>query len=341
VLEVVEADLDDAGHAAAVVTVLDSYASDPIGGGEPLAADVRRRLVPELRTHPTALVLLALDGGEAVGLAVCFYGFSTFAARPLLNVHDLAVVPARRGQGIGRALLQAAEARARARGCCKLTLEVQDSNQRARLLYERFGFADFVLAGSATRFLTKPLEDGGTPPFSMRVATLADVPVLEALIAASARGLGRADYSEAQIEAALGTAWGVDSELIRDGTYFVVEAGGEPVACGGWSARHTLFGGDRQPGRESRLLDPAREAARVRAFFVRPDWARRGLGRALLARCESEAAARGFRAAELMATLPGERLYAAGGYVARERVRHPLAGGLEIEFVAMRKELQR
>ena len=119
-----------------------------------------------------------------------------------------------------------------------------------------------------------------------------DRPELERLIADSARGLSRADYTEAQIEAALGTAFGVDSELIRDGTYFVAEAGLEIVGCGGWSRRKTLFGGDRQTGRTSEPLDPAHDAARIRAFFVRPDWARRGIGRALLARCEEEAVAR-------------------------------------------------
>ena len=173
----------------------------------------------------------------------------------------------------------------------------------------------------------------------LRLATLGDIPVLEDLIAASARGLSREDYSTAQVEAAIGTAWGVDSDLIRDGTYFVAEADGEIVACGGWSRRKTLFGGDRQAGRQSDLLEPRRDAARVRAFFVRPDWARRGLGRALLERCEAEARARGFRAAELMATLPGERLYRSFGHVAGERIRHPLDGGLAIEFVAMRKEI--
>ena len=99
--------------------------------------------------------------------------------------------------------------------------------------------------------------------FSLRTATLADTPELERLIAESARGLSRADYTDAQIEAALGTAFGVDSELIRDGTYFVVEAGTALVACGGWSRRSTLFGGDRQAGRTSDLLDPARDAARI------------------------------------------------------------------------------
>ena len=156
-----EADLTDAEDAAAVVAVLDSYASDPAGGSTPLARDVRERLVPALRAHPTALVLLAFVGSEPVGIVVGFFGLSTFQARPLLNIHDLAVVPAHRGRGIGRALLREAEKRARDRGCCKLTLEVQDANTRARGLYASFGFEDFVLAGSTTRFLSKPLPRSG------------------------------------------------------------------------------------------------------------------------------------------------------------------------------------
>jgi GNAT superfamily N-acetyltransferase len=174
---------------------------------------------------------------------------------------------------------------------------------------------------------------------SVRVATPTDVPTLERLIADSARGLAAGDYSGAQIEAALGTAWGVDSELIRDGTYFVVEADGEAIACGGWSRRATLFGADAQPGRESALLDPRRDAARVRAFFVHPDWARRGIGRLLLAHCEAAALAHGFSRAELMATLPGVRLYRACGYVGEARSTHALPGGLTIEFVPMGKQL--
>ncbi|MBY0513712.1 MAG: GNAT family N-acetyltransferase, partial [Gemmataceae bacterium] len=132
-----------------------------------------------------------------------------------------------------------------------------------------------------------------------RLATPDDVAAIERLIAASARGLCGADYTPAQVEAALGTAWGCDTELVRDGTYYVAEDGGALVACGGWGKRRTLFGSDRRPDRQSDLLDPARDAARIRAFFVHPDWARRGLGRELLARCEDAAKAAGFRAAAL------------------------------------------
>ncbi len=175
------------------------------------------------------------------------------------------------------------------------------------------------------------------PMFSLRDATLDDVPTLREVIAESARGLSRGDYTDRQIEAALGTALGVDTELIRDRTYFVVEAEGAIVACGGWSRRTTLFGGDARAGRESQLLDPSVDAARIRAFFVRPQWARQGIGRLLLERCERDARAAGFRAMELMATLPGRRLYAAHGYLGDQRVEHDLGGGLRIEFVPMKK----
>jgi len=152
------ADLADPCDALAIVTVIDSYASDPRGGGQPLPQDVRERLVPALRDHPTALVLLAFAHDEPIGIAVCFVGFSTFRARPLLNIHDLAVLAQHRGKGVGKALLRAAEEHARRKGCCKMTLEVQDANTRARTLYQHFGFEDFVVGDSATRFLTKPLD---------------------------------------------------------------------------------------------------------------------------------------------------------------------------------------
>jgi ribosomal protein S18 acetylase RimI-like enzyme len=157
-LEVRLADLADANDAAAIVAVLNSYATDPRGGNQPLSAGVRARLIPGLRAHPMSKVWLAFDGISAIGLCVAFVGFSTFQARPLLNIHDLAVLPGRRGTGVGRALLAAAESHACELGCCKLTLEVQDDNTPARHLYERFGFRDVVYGDSGpTRFLSKPV----------------------------------------------------------------------------------------------------------------------------------------------------------------------------------------
>jgi len=157
-LQVREADYADERDAKGILDVLDSYASAPVGGGQPLAPDVRERLIPMLRQHPTSLVLLAFVDDEPVGIAVCFFGLSSFRARPLLNIHDLAVLPQYHGQGVGQALLKAVEERARRKGCCKLTLEVLDDNARARELYRRFGFDDVVVGESATRFLAKPLE---------------------------------------------------------------------------------------------------------------------------------------------------------------------------------------
>jgi ribosomal protein S18 acetylase RimI-like enzyme len=154
-----EANLHDAADCSSLVDILDSYASDPIGLGKPLSPEVRSRLPEGLRNHPTTLVLLALAAERPVGIAICFLGFSSFNARPLLNIHDLAVIPEWRGKGVGKALLAAVEAKAVERGCRKLTLEVQDHNRRARALYEHVGFADVVLgAQGPTRFLSKPLR---------------------------------------------------------------------------------------------------------------------------------------------------------------------------------------
>ncbi|MDA8017074.1 MAG: GNAT family N-acetyltransferase [Thermoanaerobaculia bacterium] len=173
----------------------------------------------------------------------------------------------------------------------------------------------------------------------IRPAVHADVLALERLIARSAHQLSFGDYTPEQVEAALGDAFGVDSQLIDDGTYFVVEQDGAPVACGGWSLRKTLFGADGRPDREPERLDPATEAAKIRAFFVDPDHARQGIGRLLLEHCENEALRAGFTRTELMSTLPGLRLYSRFGYVGEERVDYPLQGGLTIEFVPMTKTL--
>ncbi len=176
--------------------------------------------------------------------------------------------------------------------------------------------------------------------YTLRTATLEDVPILRGLIRRSIHGLGAGDYSREQIEAALTGAFGVDTALIHDGTYFVIEGGdGMIVACGGWSRRKTLFGGDTRAERDESYLDPARDAAKVRAFFVDPDHARRGLGRMLLERSEADAARAGFRSLELMATLPGQRLYREFGFEPGAEVDYPLPGGLTIRFVPMRKVL--
>ena len=164
-IEVTEADYKNPIHAGGIIEVLNSYASDPTGGSKPLATEVRSRLVQALREHPMSLVLLALTNGRPVGVAVCFLGLSTFQARPLLNIHDLAVVPASRGQGVGRALLTAVERLAIQRGCCKLTLEVQEDNVRAAGLYKNFGFSDVLVGDSApTRFLAKKLPSAANKP---------------------------------------------------------------------------------------------------------------------------------------------------------------------------------
>jgi GNAT superfamily N-acetyltransferase len=171
----------------------------------------------------------------------------------------------------------------------------------------------------------------------LRRATLADLPALEPLIAASARGLSKGDYTSAQVEGALRGAFGTDTQLIRDGTYFVIEAGGRLAGCGGWSRRRTMFGSDARADRDASELDPVRDAARIRAFFIHPDFARRGLGTMMLERCEQDAAAHGFSRFELMATLPGVRLYAARGYQPGQRIEWPLGDGLAIPFVPMSK----
>jgi len=178
--------------------------------------------------------------------------------------------------------------------------------------------------------------------FSIRLARSEDIPALRALIDRSVRVLQRNDYSPEQLELALGTAYGVDTQLIADETYYVVEtkdAAGAPriVACGGWSKRKTLYGSDHGPNRDSALLDPARDAAKIRAFFVDPDWVRRGLGTRILEQCEKAAYAEGFRRFEMGATLTGVAMYAARGYREAEKIEVPLRAGLTLPVIRMWK----
>lgn len=146
------ADYGNKGDATLIVALLDAYARDPMGGGKGLDEGVRKRLIPALAVVPGAFSLLAFDEGEALGLANCFTGFSTFAARPLVNIHDLVVSPGHRGTGIGRMLMQAIEAEASARGACKITLEVLSGNAPAKALYASLGYGNYALdpeAGTA------------------------------------------------------------------------------------------------------------------------------------------------------------------------------------------------
>jgi predicted N-acetyltransferase YhbS len=172
---------------------------------------------------------------------------------------------------------------------------------------------------------------------TLRLATPDDTAALHALIAASVRGLMKSEYSSAQLEEALGTWLGLDSQLITDQTYFIAEAEGNIVGCGGWSKRKTPFGSDHRPGRENALLDPATEPAKIRAFFIHPDWGRRGIGTKIMERCEQEAKAAGFRACEMGATLTGIPLYERFGYREQSREELPLKSGGSFQIVRMYK----
>jgi GNAT superfamily N-acetyltransferase len=189
----------------------------------------------------------------------------------------------------------------------------------------------------------------------IRKATPADVPRLREVIEASVRGLQAADYSPAQIEGALKSVYGVDSQLIADGTYLVAEVSNsqnqdsqnhdshnesEIVACGGWSKHKTLYGGDQFAVREDSLLDPARDAAKIRAFFVHPRWARRGIGSMILEACENAAREAGFTRLEMGATLSGVAFYQAKGYAALEHLEAPLGNGETLAIVRMAKQFK-
>jgi GNAT superfamily N-acetyltransferase len=183
----------------------------------------------------------------------------------------------------------------------------------------------------------------------LRLAMPEDVPVLRELIEASARGLQTEDYTLAQIEGALKTVFGVDSQLIADGTYIVAEAPLDQkgsgrrtaewmvVGCGGWSKRKTLYGSDRWTGREDVLLDPRRDAAKIRAFFIHPAWARQGVGSMILKACEEAARAAGFSRYEMGATLTGAKLFGARGYMAIKPISIPLINGETLPVIHMEK----
>jgi N-acetylglutamate synthase-like GNAT family acetyltransferase len=201
------------------------------------------------------------------------------------------------------------------------------------------------------------MKRAGGVRIRIRRAVIADIPVLKELIEAAVRELQAQDYTPAQMEGALETVFGVDSQLIADGTYFVAEttivdaqfgtkktsaeknSGSEWViaGCGGWSKRKTLYGSDHWTGREDALLDPKRDAAKIRAFFVHPAWARRGIGSKILEACEIAASTAGFTSYEMAATLTGAKLFGTKGYVVEENIEVPLKNGLSLPVVHMAK----
>lgn len=176
--------------------------------------------------------------------------------------------------------------------------------------------------------------------YEVRKATLDDREAITRLIAESARELSRQHYADAQIEAAIASVFGVDSDLIEDGTYFVAEQDETLIGCGGWSRRKTLFGGDQFSNRDAGMLDPATESAKIRAFFVHPQHARKGVARAILSVCEKEAKDHGFHTLELMATLPGVEFYEANGYRIVGNFDLDLADGVKLPLVPMRKKIE-
>lgn len=177
-------------------------------------------------------------------------------------------------------------------------------------------------------------------PVTIRLATLEDIPQLNEMIAKSVRGLSIGYYTPAQIESSIKYIFGVDTQLVIDGTYYIAEKEGVIVGCGGWSKRNTLYGGDQHKEVEDPLLDPKRDAARIRAFFVHPDYARQGIGRQIINVCEAAAKDEGFKLFELGATLPGVPLYSAMGYEEVERVDALLKDGETLGIIKMRKAYQ-
>jgi GNAT superfamily N-acetyltransferase len=182
------------------------------------------------------------------------------------------------------------------------------------------------------------MERSMLPSVAVRLATLEDIPFLEELIAESVMTLQH-EYTRDQRRAALGSVFGVDRQLIADGTYFAAGAESAIVGCGGWSRRRTPFGGDRSPARDDSLLDPAVDAARIRAFFIHPAWTRRGIGSRILQACESAAAAAGFTRVELTSTLAGVPLYRVRGFVPEEEFAVPLSNGDKLPVIRMTKAL--
>jgi RimJ/RimL family protein N-acetyltransferase len=246
------------------------------------------------------------------------------------------VAPEHRGRGYATELARALVRRALGTaGVSKVVAHTTRANPGSITVLERCGFRAVAEDPGTGRVRFEKTGLG----IHLRLATLADRPALEELIPVSARALSRGFYTEAQTEAAIRYVFGPDTRLIADGTYFLVDEGGTVAGCGGWSRRQTLYGGDQMKAAEDPLLDPRVDAARIRAFFVHPAFARRGVGTAILDACLDAARAAGFRRVELASTLPGVPFYRALGFSERESLGVPMPDGQALPIIRMEREL--
>jgi GNAT superfamily N-acetyltransferase len=261
--------------------------------------------------------------------------------------YGMSVKPEARGRGIAAGLTTTLVRAARDSEHARVVLH---STAKAVGVYRRAGFVErcvFTIfatrplwSGGRPRRTSRPVtRDDGRPRLTRRPATRDDIPALVPLMRAAIEELQKAYLDEAQIESSH-AIMGLDHELIDDGTYFVVECDGQLAGCGGWSRRATLYGGDHSAGRDSALLDPARNPARIRAMYTHPAFTRRGVGRLILSLCESAAAAEGFTRLELMSTLAGAPLYSAAGFEPIEEVEDA-SGGAAVPLIRMGKRIAR
>lgn len=258
--------------------------------------------------------------------------------RASTEVRRMYVQREHRRNRIGFAVLSHLAAEARRLGYERLRLETGHKQAPAGALYEAFGFRRIAPFGKYENDPTSVCFELAMPPMTCRLATSAELPELRVLMDASIRTLIGAYLDPARVDASF-EIMGVDTQLIEDETYFVVECEDRIVGCGGWSRRATLFGGDHSRGRDARLLDPATEPARVRAMYTHPDFARRGIGRLVLSLCEAAAAREGFRALELVATVAGEPLYLACGFTITERIDVPTSKAVTVPCARMAKRI--
>lgn len=255
------------------------------------------------------------------------------------EVKRMYVIREHRRNRIARAVLSHLVARARQLGYGRLVLETGDRQTAAMALYESSGFHRIAPFGQYLDDPTSVCFERHLRDLSFRLAKVSELQELSRLMDASIRAFIGARLDSARVEASF-DIMGLDTQLIEDGTYFVVQCGDRIAGCGGWSRRATLFGGDHSDGRDARLLDPATEPARVRAMYTHPDFARRGVGRLVLSLCEGAAGREGFRSLELAATVAGEPLYLACGFSILERLEVPTSKGVTVPLARMTKQLR-